>query len=122
MGRDRAEGQLRTRARSALLLGATTLGWLAAAGEGHAATVLYSDSWDRICRVQITVGNGDDGGSNASIHDGPIVRGFQTTVHPRQGNHACYRRSRNPSDCGSGWTEWRCTAVTDWDGDRFEIR
>jgi hypothetical protein len=64
---------------------------------------LVSDTWDNICKVEVKSGpNAPEQGSPESYSNVP--RNWYVTHADR----ICYRRSANPTDCASGWTDWRC--------------
>lgn len=65
--------------------------------------VLVSDTWDNVCHVQVMSGlNAPQQGPVESFDN--VQRGRKITKDDK----LCYRRSGNPSDCSSGWTDWRC--------------
>jgi hypothetical protein len=64
---------------------------------------LISDTWDNICKVEVISGrNAPQEGQTEAFTN--RSRNWEITRSDR----LCYRRSANPSDCGSGWTDWRC--------------
>jgi hypothetical protein len=78
---------------------------------------LTMNGWDMMPRVQISVGNYDNCGSNALVFDGAIARGY-TRSFPGTGTDGvdvCFRRTLDPQDPRSPldptWT--RCSS----DGD-----
>lgn len=77
-----------------------TLGSTASAFAGDVK--LVSDTWDSVCRVEITWGpNAPDGTPVESYSDVP--RNWSITKPDR----LCYRRPSTPDNCDSGMTQWK---------------
>lgn len=62
---------------------------------------LVSDTWDKVCRVDITWGSGAPDGTPAEQHI-DVPRGWSITKPGR----LCYRRASTPENCDSGMTQW----------------
>jgi hypothetical protein len=70
---------------------------------------LVSDTWDEVCRVEISWGpNAPEGTPVEQFLD--VKRNFSITKPDR----LCYRRASTPDNCDSGmtqWnTQWKCAA------------
>ncbi len=96
-----------------------TLGSIAYASAGDVK--LVSDSWDSVCRVEITWGpNAPDGTPVEYYSDVP--RNWSITKPDR----LCYRRASTPDNCDSGmtqWnTQWRCAAKTSSGIEEFSLQ
>lgn len=77
---------------------------------------LISDTWDNICKVEVKSGqNAPQEGQSESFSNVP--RNWEITRSDR----LCYRRSGNPSDCNSGWTDWRCDTELSEKTDPFSL-
>lgn len=63
---------------------------------------LLSDAWDYICKVQVTGGMDAPNTSVATFSN--VRKGWSVSRSDR----LCYRRSGNPDDCDSGYSDWRC--------------
>ena len=65
---------------------------------------LESPKFDKICKVQVTTGNNTD---NKLVNTYTNVnKGFSVSGEDR----LCYRRSAQPADCDSNYTEWTCNS------------
>ncbi len=74
-------------------------------GEAFAGQVkLVSDTWDNICKVQVT------GGMNAPNTSIRTFRNVRRGWSATRTDKLCYRRSGRPRDCGSGYTNWHCAS------------
>lgn len=63
---------------------------------------LVSDTWDSVCRVEITSGpNAPDGTPLETYSDVP--RNWSITKPDK----LCYRRPSTPDNCDSGMTQWK---------------
>ncbi|MEQ1883005.1 MAG: hypothetical protein ABL878_18790 [Burkholderiales bacterium] len=76
----------------------------------HASEVkLVSDTWDSVCRVEIT--SGPDAPSGTPIENFTDVPRNWSLTRP---GRLCYRRASTPDNCESGmtqWnTQWKCAA------------
>src|SRR4029078_2755604 len=70
----------------------------------HAGSIrLISDTWDYICKVEVKRGLNAPEQETAEPFS-EVRKNWYTTADER----ICYRRSSNPTDCSSGFTEWRC--------------
>jgi hypothetical protein len=70
---------------------------------------LVSDTWDSVCRVEIT--SGPDAPNDAPVeHYSDVPRNW-SIIKPER---LCYRRASTPDNCESGmtqWnTQWKCAA------------
>ena len=70
---------------------------------------LLSDTWDSVCRVEITWGPDAPNGAPVEFHS-DVPRNWSITKPDR----LCYRRASAPDNCDSGmtqWnTQWKCAA------------
>ena len=73
------------------------LGGNALAGE----VKLVSDTWDSVCRVEVTWGPGAPEGTPVEQHI-DVSRNWSVTKPER----LCYRRASTPENCDSGMTQW----------------
>ena len=64
---------------------------------------LISDTWDNICKVEVISGRNAPQEGQAEPFSN-VNKSWEITRSDR----ICYRRSADPSDCSSGWTDWRC--------------
>ena len=85
----------------------STLGWIAYAFAGDVK--LVSDTWDEVCRVEVTWGpNAPESTPVEQFLD--VKRNWSITRPER----LCYRRASTPDNCDSGmtqWnTQWKCAA------------
>jgi hypothetical protein len=73
---------------------------------------LVSDTWDQVCRVEITWGADAPDGTPVE-HYIDVPRNWSITKPDR----LCYRRASTPDNCDSGmtqWnTQWKCAARVD---------
>ena len=77
-----------------------TLGSIASALAGDVK--LVSDTWDSVCRVEITSGpNAPEGTPLETYSDVP--RNWSITKPDK----LCYRRPSTPDNCDSGMTQWK---------------
>ncbi len=86
-----------------------TLGSIASALAGDVK--LVSDTWDSVCRVEITSGpDAPDGTPLETYSDVP--KNWSITKPDK----LCYRRPSTPDNCDSGMTQWKtqwsCAAKT----------
>jgi len=65
---------------------------------------LESPKFDKICKVQVTTGNNPPNKMLNTYTN--VSKGFSVSGEDR----LCYRRSANPSDCDSNYTEWTCNS------------
>ena len=77
-----------------------TLGTIAYALAGDVR--LVSDTWDSVCRVEITWGPNAPDGTPVEYH--PEVSRNWTVTKP---DRLCYRRASTPDNCDSGMTQWK---------------
>jgi len=100
-----------------ILLAAVTMAHLFVAPAAFAGTVvLISDTWDNICRVEVTTGIN---APNTSVQPFSGVRPGRVTSGT---DRLCYRRSNDPRNCSSGLTEWRCSAKLTSGTENFSLR
>ena len=73
---------------------------------------LVSDTWDNVCRVEVTWGADAPNGTPVEHHT-DVARNW-SVVKPER---LCYRRASTPDNCDSGMTQWntswKCAARTD---------
>ena len=73
---------------------------------------LVSDTWDSVCRVDITWGPDAPNGTPVE-HYSDVSRNWSITKPDK----LCYRRASAPDNCESGmtqWnTQWKCAAKAD---------
>jgi len=83
----------------------TLVSSLVLSSTSFAGTVkLVSNTWDNICKVQVTTGSKSP---NSYISTYKNVR--KNSGWSKSGsNRLCYRRSGNPSNCNSSYTDWTC--------------
>lgn len=62
---------------------------------------LVSDTWDSVCRVEVTWGAGAPEGTPVEQHI-EVPRNWSITKPER----LCYRRASTPDNCDSGMTQW----------------
>ena len=84
-------------ARALACLLALGFGGNALAGE----VKLVSDTWDKVCRVEVTWGPGAPEGTPVEQHI-EVSRNWSITKPER----LCYRRASTPENCDSGMTQW----------------
>jgi len=71
----------------------------------YSGTVKFvSNSWDNICKVQISKGNNAPNGNIKTYTN--VKKGASFSADFRM----CYRRSANPNNCSSGYTGWTCSS------------
>jgi hypothetical protein len=75
-----------------------------------AGVVLSSNSFAKICRVEVSKGANADRSRNQVVFEGPIEKGWRYETH--DADTLCYRRSKDPSNCWSDLTERRCIRWT----------
>lgn len=72
---------------------------------------LVSDTWDDVCRVEVTWGLDAPNGTPIATYLN-VPKNWSIT----KPNRLCYRRASTPDNCDSGmtqWnTQWRCAAGT----------
>jgi hypothetical protein len=72
---------------------------------------LVSDTWDNICRVEVTWGPDAPNGTPVE-HHADVSRNW-SVIKP---DRLCYRRASTPDNCDSGMTQWntpwKCAAKT----------
>ena len=76
------------------------LGSLANASAGEVK--LVSDTWDSVCRVEITWGPGAPDGTPVEIYS-DVPRSWSITRPDR----LCYSRPSTADNCDSGMTQWK---------------
>src|ERR1700704_4438453 len=76
------------------------LGSLANATAGDVK--LVSDTWDNVCRVEITWGRDAPDGTSLEIYS-DVARNWSITKPDR----LCYRRPSTADNCDSGMTQWK---------------
>jgi hypothetical protein len=95
------------------------LGFVANARAGDVK--LVSDSWDSVCRVEITWGPDAPKGTPVEFHT-DVPRTWSITKPDR----LCYRRASTPDNCDSGmtqWnTQWKCAASTGSGVEEFSLQ
>ncbi len=73
---------------------------------------LVSDTWENVCRVEITWGANAPDGTPVEQHL-DVHRNWSVTKPDR----LCYRRASTPDNCDSGMTQWntpwKCAARED---------
>lgn len=62
---------------------------------------LVSDTWDKVCRVEVTWGPGAPDGTPVEQHI-DVPRNWSIAKPDR----LCYRRASTPENCDSGMTQW----------------
>lgn len=72
--------------------------------------ILINDIYDYLPRVEIREGNWENPESNDLVFSGSLVRGQE--FKSRDEVMQCYRRSGDPSNPKSGFTNWRCNSRT----------
>jgi len=63
---------------------------------------LVSDTWDNVCRVEVTWGPNAPDGTPVEYHP-EVSRNWSITKPDR----LCYRRASTPDNCDSGMTQWK---------------
>ena len=63
---------------------------------------LVSDTWENVCRVEITWGPDAPSGTPIEIHS-DVPRNWSITKPDR----LCYLRPSTPDNCDSGMTQWK---------------
>ncbi len=79
--------------------------WAEAAG-----VVLRSDIFAKICKVEVSKGAYDDRSQSKVVFSGPVEKGWSYETH--DADYLCFRRSSDPSNCWSTWTDYRCLRWT----------
>lgn len=77
-----------------------TLGSIASALAGDVK--LVSDTWDSVCRVEITSGPDAPEGTPLETYS-DVPRNWSITKPDK----LCYRRPSTPDNCDSGMTQWK---------------
>jgi hypothetical protein len=78
---------------------------------------LVSDTWGSICKVEVI------SGSNAPEQGSPEpFSNVQSGWSLLRADRICYRRSADPNDCNSGWTDWRCDSELLDETDTFSLQ
>ena len=99
---------MRTRAACgcAGLMGALlVLGFFSRSAES-AGVFLRSDSFEKICKVEVSKGPRSNHTQNPVVFSESVSRGWSYESH--DGDYVCYRRSSDPQNCWSALTEYRC--------------
>ena len=75
-----------------------------------AGVVLRSDTFAKICKVEVSKGRYADRSQNVAVFSGAVERGWSYQTH--DADYLCYRRSTDPLNCWSEWTAYQCVRWT----------
>jgi hypothetical protein len=70
--------------------------------------VLEADTWDSICRIEVTKGRFEEPSLNQLVFSGSVLRDW--TYSTADSDSVCYRRSNDPVNCASGLSSYSCTS------------
>jgi hypothetical protein len=75
-----------------------------------AGVVLRSETFLKICKIEVSKGTHSRGADNKIVFSGPIEKGWSYETH--DGDYLCYRRSSDPANCWSQLSDYRCLTWT----------
>lgn len=75
-----------------------------------AGVVLRLDSFDKLCKVEVSKGPVDDRAQDKIVFTGTVEKGW--TYESHDADYLCYRRSIDPGNCWSVWTDYHCLRWT----------
>ena len=75
-----------------------------------AGVVLRLDSFNKLCKVEISKRPSDEHALNRVVFVGPVDKGW--TYESHDADYLCYRRSSDPHNCWSMLTDYRCLRWT----------
>jgi hypothetical protein len=75
-----------------------------------AGVALRSDTYLKICRIELSKGPYSAGGKNPIVFSGSVEKGW--SYQTRDADYLCYRRSTDPANCWSLMSAYRCSTWT----------
>ena len=80
---------------------------------------LVSDTWDYVCKVEVSEGKNLDPSQNPKQLFTGVQKGWSYTGS--EGTRVCYRRSGDPNNCDSAWRDWHCSSNPTSGTDDFSL-
>jgi hypothetical protein len=71
-----------------------------------AGVVLRSDTFFKICKIEVSKGSHMDGAENQIVFSGSVEKGWNYQTH--DADYLCYRRSKDPPNCWTLMSDYRC--------------
>lgn len=75
-----------------------------------AGVILRSDTFLKVCKIEVSKGTHARGSENRIVYSGSVEKGWTYETH--DGDYLCYRRSSDPTNCWSQFSEFRCLTWT----------